>query len=89
MRLATTLCFALVIIHACLLQITLSVEVLELQGIKFELALSSHRYLAVLFYDNSEQGKELQSSWTEQAESLESIPEYAALAKVRSVLTVV
>ena len=41
---------------------------LELQGVNFELALTSYKYAAILFYDSSSQGKVLVEQWQKAAE---------------------
>ena len=57
-------------------------DVLELQGVNFELALSSYKYVAILFYDNSPQGKALERSWMRAAEDLDSLDSDCEIAKV-------
>ena len=41
---------------------------LELQGVNFELALTSYKYAAILFYDSSSQGQVLVEQWHKAAE---------------------
>lgn len=41
---------------------------LELQGVNFELALTSYKYAAILFYDSSSQGQALVEKWHNAAE---------------------
>lgn len=43
--------------------ITYAKQVLELQGVNFELAITSYKYVAVLFYDKSQRGQNLLKSW--------------------------
>ena len=38
-------------------------SVLELQGVNFELALTSYKYAAILFYDSSPPGQALIDLW--------------------------
>lgn len=42
--------------------------VLELQGVNFELALTSYKYAAILFYDESTIGQKLKQEWYKAAE---------------------
>lgn len=59
-------------------------EVLELEGNTLELALSSHKYLAVLFYDASPKGQELLQTWDNAAAEIgnDAFPEECEIAKV-------
>jgi hypothetical protein len=61
---------------------TVSREVLELQAVNFELALTSYKYAAILFYDSSDQGQILEKNWMEAATILNNLHEDAVLAKV-------
>jgi hypothetical protein len=45
-------------------------EILELYGVNFELALTSYKYAAILFYDSSPTGQLLQQEWRKAAEKL-------------------
>ena len=59
------------------------VDVLELNGGSFDLALqSSSLYLAVLFFDKSQAGRALVEVWEQAAVAVESLPDDAALGKV-------
>lgn len=49
----------------------LSRSVLELQGVNFELALTSYKYAAILFYDSSSAGQTLIEQWLKAAEGFE------------------
>lgn len=55
----------------------------ELHGANFELALSSYRYLAVLFYDDSAKGASLQNQWEDGANLIEFLPDEAEIAQAR------
>jgi hypothetical protein len=59
-------------------------EVVELQGVNFELALTSYKYVAILFYDSSANGKELEQKLILSAERIESLPTDCEIAKVFS-----
>ncbi|RYH12562.1 hypothetical protein EON65_37940 [archaeon] len=63
-------------------------EVLELEGNTFELALTSHKYLAVLFYDTSAKGQELLQTWDNAAFEIgdDAFPEDCEIAKVLNTL---
>jgi hypothetical protein len=43
-------------------------SVLELQGVNFELALTSYKYAAILFYDSSPPGQLLVDQWLKAAQ---------------------
>ena len=45
-------------------------QVLELQGVNFELALTSNKYAAIAFYDGSEAGQILKQEWLKAAATL-------------------
>ena len=51
---------------------TFARQVLELQGVNFELALTSYKYAAILFYDESQTGQKLKREWLKAAESIGS-----------------
>lgn len=58
-------------------------EVLELESNTFEVTVTAYQYLAVLFYDLSDQGKHLEHLWDEAAVHLEDkLPDDAHMAKV-------
>ncbi len=56
---------------------------MELQGVNFELALTSYKYVAILFYNDSELGRRLELLWHETAEGLkDSLDKDVEMAKV-------
>lgn len=60
-------------------------EVLELQAVNFELALTSYKYVAILFYDNSDYGKKLEQEWLKAAAALDNLHSDGEVAKVGQV----
>ncbi|KAJ1430041.1 hypothetical protein B484DRAFT_449113 [Ochromonadaceae sp. CCMP2298] len=73
----------LLLLVACIaLALTAAKEVLELQGINFELALTSYKYLAVLFYDETDFGMNLENNWSLAAESIAGLPQDGEMAKI-------
>jgi hypothetical protein len=77
------------LIQLCLLLVTIitSRDVLELQGENFELALSSYKYVAILFYDGTEKGQSLQKQWQAAAEILKAPRDLYHDAEMAMVLT--
>lgn len=60
-------------------------HVLELESNTFEVTVTAYQYLAVLFYDFSDQGKHLEHIWEEAANELgDRLPEDVQMAKVAS-----
>jgi hypothetical protein len=57
-------------------------RVLELQGVNFELALTSYKYVAVLFYDKTTRGQSLLKAWLAASEELDDLSSEAELAMV-------
>jgi hypothetical protein len=57
-------------------------EVLELQGTNFELTLTTYKYLAVLFYDDSPTGRKHRDNWAIAAENIGRLPVDCAMAQV-------
>lgn len=57
-------------------------EVLQLQGTNFELTLTTYKYLAVLFYDESELGRKYRDLWTYAAEDVSQLPPDSGIAEV-------
>ena len=47
-------------------------SVMELVGINFELALTSYKYAAILFYDTSLTGQKLKKEWMNAADLIDS-----------------
>jgi hypothetical protein len=72
----------LLLLVSIALALTSAKEVLELQGINFELALTSYKYLAVLFYDETDFGMNLENNWSLAAEGIEGLPQDGEMAKV-------
>ena len=60
-------------------------QVLELDSNTFEVTVPAYQYLAVLFYDFSDQGKHLEHIWEEAANALgDRLPDDVQMAKVVS-----
>ena len=57
-------------------------EVVELQSLNFELAITSYQYVAVLFYDSSEKGRSLTLSWTDAAKSVNKLCKDCEMAMI-------
>eukprot|EP01039_Chlorochromonas_danica_P001573 gene1573-1718_t len=74
-------------ILACLLLVLCCISnariVLELESTNFELTLTAYKYIAILFYDESLQGKRLEKAWIDAATLLkeEDLPEDCEIAK--------
>lgn len=80
---STVLFQALIFILCAVL--ALSRELLELEGSNFELTITAYKYLAVLFYDHSAEGKELLDIWSTAVASLyDPLPEDCEIGKVKS-----
>jgi hypothetical protein len=60
-------------------------SVLELEGSNFELTMTTYKYLAVLFYDNSELSRKYRENWTNVADEIENLPPDCEIAEVRSI----
>ena len=60
-----------------------SIEVVELQGVNFELSLTSYRYLAILFYDDSNPSRDLEDMWTAASDKIQTLPHECEMAKVK------
>lgn len=61
-----------------------SKEVLTLEGTNFELTITAYRYLAVLFYDDSEKGEKLLEQWKTAASLLDDdFPDDCEIGMVR------
>lgn len=74
----------LFLVLAAFLVLAYGKDVLEIQGLNFELAVSSHRYLAVLFYDESPTGQSLLQQWQAAAQSITDMPADSELAQISS-----
>ena len=57
-------------------------DILELQGVNFELSLTSYQYLAILFYDDNDLEKDLENTWSSDADLIKSLPHECEMAKV-------
>ena len=57
-------------------------ELLELQPTNFELALSSYKYIAVLFHDSTTRSQQLLQEWHRAAEMIESLNEDGEIATI-------
>lgn len=73
------------IVSCCVILLTTIVrakQVLELQGVNFELAITSYKYVAVLFYDDSARGASLHNAWMKASEALDDLDADSELATV-------
>jgi hypothetical protein len=61
-------------------------DVLELQGTNFELTLTTYKYLAVLFYDESPAGSSYRKNWMLAGEEIGRLPLDSEMAQVRPLL---
>lgn len=62
-------------------------EVLELESNTFEVTLTAFNYLALLFYDESDKGKKLESIWKKAAALLDdTMPANSQMGQVRCAL---
>lgn len=50
-------------ISVCLYCAAQAREVTELHGANFELTLTSYKYIAILFYDDTNAGRNMKNSW--------------------------
>ena len=57
-------------------------ELLELQAANFELALSSYKYVAVLFHDSSPRSQQLLHEWTQAAARIDLLHEDGEVATI-------
>lgn len=64
-----------------------AIEVVELQGVNFELSLTSYRYLAILFYDDSNTSRDLEDMWTAASDKIQTLPHECEMAKVKLLCT--
>jgi hypothetical protein len=60
--------FALSVVFSFFFTAVTGRSVLELQGVNFELALTSYKYAAILFYDSSPPGQLLVDQWLKAAQ---------------------
>ena len=67
---------------ALVLQSVIGIHLLELEGSNFELALTSNRYVSILFYDDSATGKKLEANWGKAAALLDDLHEEGEMAKI-------
>jgi hypothetical protein len=63
---------------------TAAKSVFELEGSNFELTLTTYKYLAVLFYDNSELSRQYRENWTTAADEIASLPPDCEIAEVQT-----
>lgn len=66
--------------------LAVSRSVLELQGVNFELALTSYKYAAILFYDSSTNGQNLIEQWLKAAEGFEDSSDIHAEGEIAMVI---
>lgn len=72
----------LVCVLLAVLSIVPAKDVLELHGSSFELELVSHKYIAVLFYNDSDLSKAYHSNWVRAASEIDELPADCEIAKV-------
>ena len=60
-----------------------AVDVLELQADNFELILNGYKYIAVLFYDNSETGQNYKNAWLSAALRIHTLPPDCEISQVK------
>jgi hypothetical protein len=58
-------------------------SVLELEGSNFELTMTTYKYLAVLFYDNSELSRKYRKNWATAADEIANLPPDCEIAEVQ------
>ena len=81
----TNIRLVIVLVSFFLVSVVQSRSVVELVGINFELALTSYKYAAILFYDTSPTGQKLKKEWINAAELIDptnDIHEEAEVAMV-------
>mmetsp|Transcript_27075 Transcript_27075/g.45348 ORF Transcript_27075/g.45348 Transcript_27075/m.45348 type:complete len:673 (+) Transcript_27075:61-2079(+) len=76
--------WSIVIALVSIAHIATSKEVLQLQGVNFELALTSYNYLAVLFFDDSELGQTMEQRWSEAAAGIKELSLDGEMGKISS-----
>ena len=57
-------------------------DIIKLEAVNFELALTSYPYVAILFYDDSNESKLLEKNWEDAGNMLEDFNMDGELAKV-------
>jgi hypothetical protein len=58
-------------------------RILQLQGDNFELALTSYKYIAILFYDDSRAGNSIRREWLEASNLATELPSDSEMAMVK------
>jgi len=66
---------------ACLVCVTQAREVTELHGTNFELTLTSFKYIAILFYDDTNAGRNMKNNWMLAADDV-LLPDDCDMAQV-------
>lgn len=69
-------------IFSCNISLAFGKQVAELQSLNFELAITSYRYLSVLFFDYTEKGIQLESVWNDAASKIDKLCDDCEIAKV-------
>lgn len=69
------------LVAACLVYAAQAREVTELHGANFELTLTSYKYIAILFYDDSNAGRNMKNSWMVAANDV-VLPDDCDMAQV-------
>lgn len=74
----------MLLLLVCCVALVSAKELLQLQGDNFELALTTYKYLAVLFVDDSRVAVNVRREWIRAAELITDLPEDAEIALVGS-----
>lgn len=74
--------FASLLLLITLLNASFGRELLELQGDNFELALTSYKYIAILFYDDSRAGNSIRREWVQASHLANDLPPDSEMAMV-------
>ena len=72
----------LIFILFAALSVVPAMDVLELHGSSLELELTTHKYIAVLFYDDSDLSKAYHHTWVRAANEIDDFPADCEIAKV-------
>ena len=72
------------LVMACLACVTQAREVTELHGTNFELTLTSFKYIAILFYDDTNAGRNMKNNWMLAADDV-VLPDDCDMAQVQLV----
>lgn len=84
MRFTAQLVFSIVLVTLQWQWCRAARDVLELQGTNLELTLTSYKYLAILFYDDSDLGRNYINNWRLAAQDLQELPKDCEISQVRA-----